>query len=162
MRRFTKIHKTQHPPKDKPVMAWDGDCGFCHYWVIRWKTYIGDAVTYKPYQEVAPDFPDIELKYFRQALRFIDTDGRVYTGPAAAFRAFRFGSRWRWLMPLYSNFAPARWISDISYMFISAHRPRFYKISVALFGKNPARQKPWWVLYLAGLMVLGSIPVLFF
>ncbi|HSV89264.1 MAG TPA: DCC1-like thiol-disulfide oxidoreductase family protein [Bacteroidales bacterium] len=146
---FTKLQKTQYPP-NKPLMAWDGDCGFCHYWVLRWKMITGDKVEYKPLMSVYVNFPDIELKYFKQAVRLIDTDGKIYTGPAAAFRAFRYGSRYRWLMPLYEGFKPAEIISDQVYSFVSRNRNFMYKITVRLWGRNPARQKPYWAYYLAG------------
>ncbi len=160
---FTKLDKTQHPPKDKPLMAWDGNCGFCHYWVIRWKIITGDNVRFQPFQEVYQDFPDIDLKYFRQAIRMIDTDGKIYTGPAAAFRSFQYGNgnKWKWVMPLYNKIGIFRWASDRFYNWISKHRPFMYKVTVFFFGKNPAKPKPYWVYYSAGLAaVLAGIIVL--
>ena len=151
---FTKLDRTNYPPKDKPLMAWDGDCGFCHYWVLKWKCLSGDKVEYRPYQNVAADFPDIELKYFQQAIRFIDTDGRIYTGPAAAFQSFRYGKKWRWVMPLYNNFWLFRYLSDHFYRFVSRNRPVMYKICVAMLGRNPVRQRHYWLLYAGGLVVL--------
>lgn len=146
---FTKLHNTKHLPGNNPIMAWDGDCGFCHYWVIKWKKLTGDQVTYKPFQQVYRDFPDIDLKYFRQAIRFIDTDGRVYTGPAAAFQALhRYGKKWRWVMPVYKYFWPFRFLSDHFYVFVSRNRVRMYEITIRLLGKNPARPKHYWVYYL--------------
>lgn len=151
---FTKLKETQYPPK-KPLMAWDGDCGFCHYWVLRWKMITGDKVEYKPLLTVYSDFPDIELKYFKQAVRLIDTDGRIYTGPAAAFKAFRYGKRYRWLMPLYENFKPAEFIADQVYSIVSRNRNRMYKVTIRLWGRNPARQKAYWAYYLAGITVFA-------
>lgn len=151
---FTKLDKTNYPPPEKPVMAWDGNCGFCHYWVLRWKKLSGDVIEYRPYSEVAGRFPDIEYKYFQQALRFIDTDGRIYTGPAAAFRSFQYGKKYRWLMPLYQNFKPAELFADHLYSFVSRRRPAMYKITIRLLGKNPVRGKKYWAYYLGGLTAL--------
>lgn len=150
---FTKLYNTQYAPA-KPLVAWDGDCGFCHYWVLRWKMIIGDAVDFKPLMSVYQNFPDIDLKYFRQAIRLIDTDGRIYTGPAAVFRAFRYGSRYRWLMPLYENLKIVEWTSDHIYSMVSRNRNFMYKATVRLWGRNPVRQKPYWVYYLGGLVGL--------
>lgn len=159
---FTKLDKTQYPPKVKPLMAWDGNCGFCHYWVLRWKLFTGDSVEYQPYAKVADQFPDIEFRYFQQAVRLIDVDGRIYTGPAAAFRAFQFGRKYRWLLPLYEGFKPAEFFADHVYRFVSKNRPFMYKVSVALWGRNPVKQKPYWLIYFSGiaLLVTGAIILL--
>ncbi len=151
---FTKLDKTQYLPGEKPIMAWDGNCGFCHYWVLRWKKFSGDKVIYEPYAKVADRFPDIELRYFKQAVRFIDVDGKIYTGPAAAFRSFSYGKKYRWLFPLYQNFKPATFIADHIYRFVSKNRPFMYKVSVALWGRNPVKQKPYWLIYAGGLALL--------
>ncbi len=152
---FTKLYKTNHPPKDQPVMAWDGDCGFCRYWVIKWKIMTGEKVRYQPFQEVHQEFPDIELKYFRQAIRFIDLDGRIYTGPAAVFQALHaYSNKWRWVMPLYNKIRPFSYMSDRFYTLVSRNRVRMYEVVIRLYGKNPARPKHYWALYLAALLAL--------
>ena len=155
MAMFKKIHNTSYPPKDIPLMAWDGDCGFCHYWVIKWKILTGDRVNYQPFQEVYKDFPDIDLKYFRQAIRFIDTDGQVYSGPGAVFQALhRYGNKWKWVMPLYRCIQPFRFLSDRFYAFVSRNRVRMYNIVIRLMGRNPARPKHYWIYYLGILLLL--------
>jgi len=154
---FKKLQKTDYLPGDKPIMAWDGNCGFCKYWVIKWKMMTGDNITYKPFQEVYQDFPDVELKYFRQAIRFIDTDGKIYTGPAAVFQAMHsYGKKWRWVMPVYRNFWPFRFAADHFYAFVSRNRVRMYNIVVRLFGRNPARPKYYWVYYLVSLLAVTA------
>ena len=35
----------------RPVLYWDGDCGFCRRWVDRWRTTTGEAVEYRTLQE---------------------------------------------------------------------------------------------------------------
>ncbi len=148
---------TDHKP-EKPFMAWDGKCGFCHYWVLKWKLITGDRVSFKPFQEVYEGFPDIELKEFSKAIHFIDTDGQVYTGASAVFYALhKYGSKWRWIMPIYRGFWPFRVTSNWFYSFVSRNRNWIYRVTVRLFGKNPARPKHYWVAYLGafiGLLIL--------
>ncbi len=152
---FKKLDRTKYPPKDKPLMAWDGNCGFCHYWVIKWKKMTGDKVNYQPYQQVYQNFPDIERKYFQQAIRFIDLDGKIFTGPAAVFQAFhRYSGQWRWVMPLYRNLWPFRFLADHFYAFVSRHRVKIYEVTIRLFGKNPARPKYYWAFYLGAFLLL--------
>ncbi len=154
---FEKIHHTDYPPETRPVMAWDGTCGFCHYWVIKWKLLTGDRVIYEPYQKIHKEFPDIGLRYFNQAIRFIDTDGRVYGGPAAVFHALhRYGDKWKWVMPLYRSVWIFRKLSDRFYSFVSANRNWIYRITISLFGKNPTRPKKYWAIYLVGILVAGG------
>ncbi len=154
---FKNIHHTDHPPDNKPVMAWDGNCGFCHYWVIKWKLLTGDRVEYIPYQKVFKRFPDIGIRYFNQAIRFIDIDGKVYGGPGAVFQALhRYGDKWKWVMPLYRSIWVFRKLSDLFYSFVSANRNWIYRFTVQLFGKNPARPKRYWAIYLGGLVLIGG------
>lgn len=153
---FKKLEKTKYLPGEKPLMAWDGECGFCHYWVIKWKLMMADNVTFKPFQDIYKDFPDVELKYFRQAIRFIDTDGKIYTGPAAVFQALhRYGNKWKWVMPVYAKLPPFRFLSDRFYAFVSKNRVKMYDITIRLFGRNPARPKRYWAYYLTGILVLA-------
>lgn len=152
---FKKLKSTTYLPGEKPVMAWDGKCGFCHYWVIKWKIMTGDSVTYVPFQDIHQNFPDIDLKYFKQAIRFIDTDGKIYTGPAAVFQALnKYGSKWKWVMPVYRNFWPFRFLADRFYAFVSKNRVRMYDITIRLMGKNPARPKYYWVYYFSSVVAL--------
>jgi predicted DCC family thiol-disulfide oxidoreductase YuxK len=37
----------------RPLLIYDGDCGFCNYWVRYWQKLTGDRVAYAPYQEIA-------------------------------------------------------------------------------------------------------------
>jgi len=41
----------------RPLMAFDGDCGFCRNWVARWRRRTGDGIDYVPYQQIADEFP---------------------------------------------------------------------------------------------------------
>ncbi len=145
----TRKH-TSYPPKH-PTMAWDGKCGFCHYWVIKWKLLTGDKLVYRPFQDLHREFPDIDLAEFRKAIHFIDTDGSVYAGAAAVFHALHvYGRKWRWIMPLYKGFWPFRKASDVFYVLVSANRNWIYQVTIRLFGRNPAHPKPYWVYYLLG------------
>lgn len=146
-------------------MAWDGDCGLCHYWAIKWRLLTGDRIEYIPFQKAYRDFPDIDLKYFRQAIRFIDTDGRVYGGPEAVFQALsRYGKKWKWVMPLYRNIWLFRVLSDYFYIYVSRNRTWIYGINTGLFGKNPARPRHYWAIYLVSLLLIvtASIMLLIF
>src|SRR5690606_26091739 len=98
---FSKIEKTAFPPNEKPMMVWDGECGFCKYWITRWKSKTDDRIEYQTFQQVAENYKDIPLKEFKKASRFIETDGYVFSGPDSAYKSFTYfgkeDSRWhRW------------------------------------------------------------------
>src|SRR5258706_13142999 len=71
----------------KPVLVYDGDCGFCLEWIARGRIATGDRVDYAPYQEVAARFPDIPRERFAQAVQLHEPGGRGSSGAEAGFRA---------------------------------------------------------------------------
>lgn len=154
---FQRIKNTDYPPSNKPLMVWDGHCGFCAFWITRWKRMTRGAIDYRTYAEVADDFPDIDVKAFQQAVRLLEPNGRVFSGAEAAFRSFQYGTSWGWLWPLYVENKWLRIPSNAVYDWIAKHRPLMQKITVALLGNNPEKLKHYWVLYIlaiAGVAVL--------
>ncbi|MDR7130609.1 putative DCC family thiol-disulfide oxidoreductase YuxK [Algoriphagus sp. 4150] len=156
---FTKIQHTQFPP-DQPLFLWDGECGFCKYWIIVWKSKT-EGLTYTTFQEAASDFPDIPLKEFKKASRLIETDGSVFSGPDSAYRTFYYfrkpKKRWH---RLYQKSGFFQKFSDHTYNWIAKNRPLMMNLTKAFWGKNPIRRKPYWMIYLLGL--LGIIAILLY
>ena len=150
---FEKIEKTTHAP-EKTTMVWDGDCGFCKYWIIRWKNMTGDLIEYKTYQEAAGQFNDIDVEHFKTAVRLIEPDGTVYNGPEAAYKAYQLADKKNMLLSLYQRLPFFRQLSDRAYDFIANNRPLMMKITHRAFGKDPEHQKPYWAFYGFGLLFL--------
>ena len=151
---FEKLSKTQYAPKDKPVMVWDGNCGFCRYWVTRWSRFTGEKIYYEPYQEAAPTFPDIDEKHFKKASRLIETDGSIYSGPRSAYRTFTYGSSWAFLDRWYEKYSWFEKLSDALYVRIERNRSFLFKVTKFLFGSNPLEIRPFWAIYLAILLYI--------
>ncbi len=150
---FSRIQKTSFPPKHK-LFIWDGNCGFCKYWITVWKSKTV-GLTYQTFQEVAHDFPDIPLKEFKKASRLIETDGSVYSGPDSAFRTFYYfhkpKKRWhRW----YKSFTIFQKLSDQTYNWIAKNRPLMMKLTLAFWGENPMNRKAYWVVWLIGFLII--------
>mgnify|MGYP003640906493 CR=1 FL=1 len=149
---FSRIQKTSNPPKD-PLFIWDGNCGFCKYWILVWKSKT-KGLTYKTLQEASADFPDIPTKEFKRASRLIEKDGSVFSGPDSAFRTFHYFHKpkmlWhRW----YKSYTIFQKLSDHSYNWLAKNRPFFMKVTLAFWGKNPVSRKPYWILWLIGFMI---------
>lgn len=144
---FSKIEKTNFPPPEKPMMVWDGECGFCKYWITNWQSKTKDRIVYRTFQEVAGLFKDIPLKEFKKASRLIETDGSIYSGPNSAYRSFIYFEKSPF--PAHAWYQKNNWftsLSDHSYNFIAKHRGFMLKLSKLFFGKDPLSMKPYWFL----------------
>lgn len=150
---YQKVTHTEHPPGQKPLLVWDGDCGFCQYWVLRWRQMTGDRINYEPYQSAAEEFPDIPEERFREAAQLIEPEGRVYSGAAAGYRVFTYDTPWAFLFDWYQNITLFRQCSDRTYQWIADHRPFMFRLTKALFGKNPRTPKYYWLVYLTGIII---------
>ena len=158
---FAKIKKTTYPPSKKPMLVWDGECGFCGYWVTRWKCKTKGAIDFNTYQEVSKDYPDIPEKEFKKASRLIDTEGIIYSGPDSAYKSLSYSSKQ--LLPFhkwYRNYSFFTWLSDHAYNFIAKNRSFFFKITKICFGSDPLRPKSYWQGYL--LIFFGILIVIVF
>lgn len=151
---FEKLDRTKYPPRDKPLMIWDGECGFCRYWISRWKKITGEKVDYKPYQEVASGIIDIDIIHFKRASRLIETDGTIYSGPRSAFRTFTYGSRWAFLDRWYVERKWFTRLSDWLYDKVAKNRNLLFRLTKAFYGSNPDQPRPFWVIYLALVLYL--------
>jgi predicted DCC family thiol-disulfide oxidoreductase YuxK len=136
----------------RPVLVYDGDCGFCGYWARYWQKLTGERVTYRPYQEVAAQYPAIALAEFQRAVQFITPDGRRASAAEASFLTLshaRGKGMWLWLYRRLPGFAP---LTERAYAFTAAHRPAFFRISRLLWGRNyePPRYELVSFLFLRG------------
>lgn len=106
----------------KPLLIFDGECGFCRAWVERGRRATGDAVDYVPYQEAAERFPEMERSTFAEAVHLVEPDGRVSRGAQAVFRVLAHvpgrGAGW-WAYRRVPGFAPA---SEWLYRLVARHR----------------------------------------
>jgi hypothetical protein len=112
------------------------------------------TVDYRPYQEVAERFKDISTKHFKEAVRYIATDGSIISGPDAAYITYFNQGRLQFLHRWYLNQKWFMLLSDAAYQWIADHRNFMSKVSIWMFGKNPANPKAYWKLYLLALLLL--------
>jgi predicted DCC family thiol-disulfide oxidoreductase YuxK len=112
---------------EKPLVIFDGDCGFCRRWIRVWNDWTGDRVDYIASQEpsVPARFPEIPAAEFEGSIQLIETDGTVYTGSEAVFRAIATTPGKRWPLWIYDHVRGAGWISEKVYGFVASHRTLF-------------------------------------
>jgi predicted DCC family thiol-disulfide oxidoreductase YuxK len=144
----------------RPLLLYDGECGFCGYWVRYWQKLTGERVGYQPYQAVSGQHPDIALAEFQRAVQYVAPDGRRASAAEASFLTLSHApgkSAWLALYRRLPGFAAA---AERAYAFTAAHRPMFYRISRLLWGRDPEPPRydlvAWLFLRLFGLIYLSA------
>ncbi|HXQ67398.1 MAG TPA: lipase maturation factor family protein [Alphaproteobacteria bacterium] len=120
----------------RPLLIYDGDCEFCGYWQRYWKKLTGDRVDYRPYQEVAAQYPAIPTAEFQRAVQFITPDGHRASAAEASFLVLSHARGKGFWLALYRKLPGFATVSELVYAFIAAHRPAFYRVSLLLWGRN--------------------------
>jgi lipase maturation factor 1 len=148
------------PTGSRPLLIFDGDCGFCGYWARYWQKLTGDSVDYRPFQEVAAQYPTIPVVEFQRAVQYITPDGHRASAAEASFLTLsQARGKGIWLA-LYRRLPGFAVISELAYAFIAAHRPAFYRISLFLWGRDFAPPRydlvSFWFLRLLGLIYLSA------
>jgi predicted DCC family thiol-disulfide oxidoreductase YuxK len=120
----------------RPLLVYDGDCGFCGYWARYWKKLTGDSIDYRLYQDVAAQYPTIPLADFQRAVQFIAPDGHHASAAEASFLTLSHARGKGIWLALYRKLPGFASISEQTYVFIAAHRSAFYRISLFLWGSD--------------------------
>src|SRR5208282_1869549 len=129
-------HSTDASAISRPRLVYDGDCGFCGYWARYWQKLTGDRVDYRPYQEVAAQYPAIPLADFQRAVQFITPGGHHASAAYASFLTLSFARGKGFWLTLYRKLPGFAVIAELAYAFTAAHRPAFYRVSLLLWGCN--------------------------
>ena len=150
-------HQVANPPS-KTLLVYDGDCGFCKLWIARWREITAGAVDYEELQDAAVRFPEVPRAAFENAVKLIETDGRVFSGAEAVYRSLGKGGGsgfWRWAFEHVPGFAL---ISNYAYAFIARHRTLAHTVTSLFWGKDVRRptyfQARRWFLRFLGLIYL--------
>jgi predicted DCC family thiol-disulfide oxidoreductase YuxK len=121
---FSRLKVSNFP--SKPVLLFDGDCGFCRKWVGRWRALTGDRVSYEPYQEASSRFPEIDPERYKRSLQLVQTDGQVLQGAEAVFTSLKVVIYLRWLSWGYDFVPGVSWLSEWCYRKVAENRNRVW------------------------------------
>ena len=115
-------------PSSKPLLIYDGRCGFCKIWLDYWRKLTGDGVEYAPSQDVGELYPQISKKEFSEAVQLVRPDGSIASGALAVFETLGHEKLY---LPLF----------EWPYRIIAGHRDLFYHLTKWTFGTEiePAR-----------------------
>ena len=144
---------------DRPVLVWDGTCGFCRRWVERWRGVTGDAVEYATSDEAAPRFPDIPRERFKEAVAYVEPGGGVSFGAEAVFRALATAPGRAWPLWLYEHGPGVAPLSRTLYALVARNRPLLSRVSGWLWGPSllpPGSRFTMW-LFIRLLAVVYAI-----
>ncbi|HLL53194.1 MAG TPA: lipase maturation factor family protein, partial [Myxococcaceae bacterium] len=140
----------------RPLLIFDGECGFCRRWVERWRARLGDRLDCAPFQEVADRFPSIPKAAFSEALHLVLPDGQVFRGADAVFRALALGPGGGGLHALYRRVPGFAAVTEAGYRFVARHRVLASKVTRALVGPDLApatyERAPWLFLRLLAVV----------
>jgi len=118
--------------------VYDADCGFCVFWARYWQKLTGDAVDYRPYQDVAARYPEVPLADFQRGVQYIRPDGvRASAAEASFLTLSHAGGKGFWLT-LYKKLPGFAAVSELTYAFIAAHRSAAYRVTLFLWGRDYA------------------------
>ena len=124
----------------KPLLIYDGECGFCRAWIARLRRATGERVEYAPFQEAAARFPEIPRQRFADSVQLLEPDGRWSQGAEAVFRSLAYAPGRGWLLWFYRRapgFAPA---SEACYRFVARHRTGLSRLTA--WGWGPELTPP--------------------
>ncbi len=126
-------------PSSKPLLVYDGDCGFCKLWIARWREITCGRIDYAPLQEAAARFPEVPRTEFERAVKFVEPNGEVFSSAEAVFRSLGEGRRFslgRWSYAHLPGFAA---VSEGAYAFIAAHRDLAHTVTSLIWGEDVRR-----------------------
>ena len=122
----------------KPLVIFDGHCGFCRVWIRYWNALTSDRIDYAPSQEVGAQFPQIPKEDFSHSVQLVMPSGDVLSGARGVFTTLTYAPGMAWLLWIYENipgFAP---LTEAFYRLMAAHRSVFYQLTRFTFGLHIA------------------------
>src|SRR5690242_17996138 len=131
-------YDTGTPALSRPLLIYDGECGFCGYWARYWQRLTGERVEYRPYQEVAARFPEIAPAEFQRAVQYIAPEGRRASAAEASFLTLSHARGQGLWLALYRHVPGFAAVSELAYAFVAANRPAFFRASLFLWGRDYA------------------------
>src|SRR5271155_3066570 len=94
---------------DKPLLIFDGNCGFCRIWIQYWVQLTGTRVEYAASQDVAANYPQIPADSYSQSVQLMMSSGEAMSGARAVFTTLTYAPGMKWLLWAYQHvpgFAP--------------------------------------------------------
>ena len=121
---------------DRPLLLFDGDCGFCRFWVARWRAATRGRVDFAPAQQEGSRFPQVTEQAWKHAVQLVTPEGAAYGGAEAVFRTLACVPEHRWMLAAYRHVPGARLVSETAYRLVADHREFFSKLTQLAWGRD--------------------------
>lgn len=119
---------------NRPLLIFDGDCGFCTSCAMWAQRRLRDADVL-PGQRLDVAAHGLTARDVSAAAWWIDGEGRVHRGHRAIGKALQACGRWWWLVSWACLVPPFSWVAGAAYGLIARFRHR-------LPGATPACRVP--------------------
>ena len=119
----------------KAVMLYDGDCGFCLFWMKKWALWTENKIPYTTSQASGALFPQIPAETYDRAVVFVNEEGEWWEGAAAISASFEYAQTMG-LFPAAYQFPPSRLVMDAGYRVVANNRRFFSKLTGFFLGKS--------------------------
>ena len=106
---------------ERPLLVFDGDCGFCRTWVARWHRLARGRVDVAPSQEVAHRFPHVPTEQYDLSVVLVEPDGTTTFAAEALLRTLALGGTTSpsWC---YRYVPGAAFLLEVAYRWVAEHR----------------------------------------
>jgi lipase maturation factor 1 len=140
----------------RPLVIYDGKCGFCRRWIARWSVQTQGRVRFLPMKPLRLWLLGIRRADARRAMQLIEPSGRAFHGAQAVFRMLlhsaRPGTRWLARVGLLPG---VRGLAEGAYRVVAKHRVLAAQVDNLLVGRRhvgPAQHRGvrWLFLRLLG------------
>ncbi|HEX5059638.1 MAG TPA: lipase maturation factor family protein [Kofleriaceae bacterium] len=120
----------------KPVLVFDGECGFCRDWVERWRARTGDRVDYVPLQQPGVlQRLGIPRSDALRSVQLVTPDGNRFGAADAVFRTVEYAPELRHVAR-FGRLPLLRTIANFVYRQIAIRRGLAASVDRLLVGKT--------------------------
>jgi lipase maturation factor 1 len=133
----TRLHVANPPAR--PLVLYDGTCGFCKTWIARWRERTGDAVDYEPSQGAGARFPEIPPEDFARAVQLVLPDGSVLSGAGSVARLLSLPRGRGVFDGMYRRVPGVAPLSELAYRAVAGHRSAAAAVTRLLWGRSVLR-----------------------
>jgi predicted DCC family thiol-disulfide oxidoreductase YuxK len=126
--------------RPRPVLVYDGSCGFCTRSVEVAISRLGADVDYEPYQTAGLGTLGVSHAEAERSVIWVEPDGRIMQGSAAAARLLVASDGLWALLGLALLVPPMSWMAELAYRVVARLRHHLPGVTPAL--QRPAAERP--------------------
>ena len=109
-------------------MLYDGECGFCRRWIVKWQRLSAGNISYEPYQDALSKFPNVSEEECARAVQLIMPNGTHYSAARAVLEALDYAGKYRFLLHAYKKMPCFAAIAEWMYRLVAQQRKILSKL----------------------------------